>query len=252
LGNIFTADLEDARDADIIIVTAGVNQRPKETRMELVARNLEVLRSIKQGIGTIKKEAIVILISNPVDILTWAAHKEWGLEWGRVFGTGTILDSARLCRALSEKTGVHPNSVQGWVLGEHGQTEFVAWSTVKTGGLCCEAIGLDSHKKNELEEQVRQKAFAIIERKGSTFFGIGACTAEIVSSIIGDTHRVLPLSVPIMSNEYGLKQVSLGVPALVGINGVEKIIEIDLEPQEQEKLKSSAQALKQIWQEQQT
>ena len=237
-GSITRGDLPDAASADIIIMTAGTAQKEGEKRTELTARNISILRAIKAEIGEIQKKAIVIMIANPVDILTQIASKEWGLAQGQVFGTGTFLDSARLKWHIAESENVHPSSVQGYVLGEHGQSEFVAWSTVSVGS---KSISADE----QLEETVRQEAFRIIECKGATSAGIATCTAEIVASVIGNEKKILPVSVP-LKGEYGINGMSIGVPAVVDIRGAHVLEEIPLTAEEKEKLQSSAKKLKEI------
>jgi len=236
--SVLRGDLPDASSADIIVVTAGTAQKAGEKRTELTTRNINILRSIKKEIGEIQKSAIVIIVANPVDILTQIASCEWGLPHGQVFGTGTLLDSARLRWHIAEKEGVHPSSVQGYVLGEHGQSEFVACSTVSVASRKC---SID----RDMEELVRQEAFRIIECKGSTSAGIASCTAEIISSIIGDEKKILPVSVP-LNGEYGITGISLGVPAVVGKNGAIVQKELLLPDSELKKLQSSANKLKKI------
>lgn len=241
--NILPCETKDAGTADIIIITAGAAQKLGETRTELTGRNIEIIRSIKQEIGEIKKTAIVIMVSNPVDILTQLVATEWGLSANQVLGTGTLLDTSRFRWRLAEKTGVHPSSVHGWVLGEHGQTEFIAWSTVNISGQPAK----DLKNYQNLEEPVRMEAFEIIKNKGATYFGIGACTAKIVNSILKDTLKVFPLSVP-LHGEYGIRDMAVGIPVAVGINGREKISEIPLTNEELQKLQQSANSLKEIFQ----
>lgn len=242
--NISGADFGDEklRNADIFVITAGVAQKPGETRTELLAKNAKILLSIKKGIGEIKKDAVIILVSNPVDVLTALAAETFGLPTGQVFGSGTALDSSRLRWHLAEKYGVHPKSVHGFVFGEHGDSEFVAWSGVSIGG---KNINLSEAEKNKIEEQTRREAYEIIERKGATFFGIGATTADILSVVISDTKKILPVST-VLHGEYGISGVALGTPVVVGSKGAEKIWEIPLSDSEAESLKNSAEKMREL------
>ncbi len=230
---------KNLEEVDIFVITAGSNQKPGESRCELLGRNIQILQSIKTQMGKIKKEAIIILVSNPVDILTQAAVGIFGLPKGQVFGTGTLLDSARLKWRLAEIHNRNISDIRGIVMGEHGDSEFVAWSTV-TG-----QERISEKQKSEISESVMKEAYEIIEGKGSTFFGIGAATAELLEHIVNDSKKILPLSCP-LNGEYGLSGVSVGVPAKVGRNGIEKIYEFSLEHDEYKKLLSSAEKLKKL------
>lgn len=245
-GNIRRGDFPDARDADIIINTAGAAQKPGESRTELTSRNIAILRAIKNDIGEINKNTVVLMVANPVDILTYIAAKEWGLPRGQVFGSGTLLDSARLKWHIAEKSGLHPSAVEGMVLGEHGESEFVAWSQVKIAGVVATESPLCTPEMRiETAKAVREEAGAIINRKGATYFGIAVCVAEIVATIIADDKKVLPVSAP-LQGEYGISEMALGVPAVVGNRGVERVLEIPLTEEEKQKLAASAAALKEV------
>jgi len=236
-----SGDLTDkfTREADVFVITAGAAQEPGETRIDLLGRNVEILKSIKKDLGTLKKEAIVILVSNPVDIITQIATEIFGLSKGQVFGTGTLLDTSRLRWRLAERFDRNISNIHGYVLGEHGDSEFVAWSTVD------HAEEIPEKERIELEKQVRRAAYEIIEGKGATYFGIGAATVDIMSSIILDSGRVFPVSAP-LHGEYGIKRIAIGVPVKIGAKGIEEVIEKHLLPEELEKLQGSAKKLKDI------
>jgi len=180
-----------------------------ENRCQLLGRNIKILKEIKESIGKINPSAIVIIITNPVDILTKAAAEIFGLPWGQVFGTGTLLDSSRLRWRLSERFDINVENTHGMVLGEHGDSEFVAWSTVSG------ADQLTQEERGSIESEVRNAAYKIIKGKGSTYFGIGAACAEFIEQILTDSHVILPASVP-LNGQYGIDGIAVGVPAKIG------------------------------------
>lgn len=227
-------------DVDIIVITAGANQKPGETRCELLGKNAQILATIAQKIGKIKPSALVILVTNPVDVLTHLACNIFDLPHTQILGTGTLLDSSRLQWRLVEKTQLRRSKVDGYVLGEHGDSEFVAWSTVQP------EIEFSDQEKQSIEKSVREQAYDIIEGKGATYFGIGASTVQLLSAIIDDTKEIFPVSAN-LTGQYGLDDVALGVPAVIGKDGVEEIQEIPLIESEQKKLELSAQKLKDLY-----
>lgn len=238
---IQSGTLKDAimKEVDIFVITAGAAQKPGETRIDLLGRNVKILKSIQKDLGTLHKGAIVLIVMNPLDILTSLAARIFELPAGQVFGSGTLLDTSRLRWRLSDRFERNIANIHGYVLGEHGDSEFVAWSTVD------DAEKISQKERDDLEEQVRTAAYKIIEGKGATYFGIGSATVEILSSILFDSERVFPVSVP-LNGEYGIKGISLGVPAKIGAGGIESVIEKELLLEEQEKLRQSAQKLKTI------
>ncbi len=222
---------------DIFIITAGAKQKPGETRCDLLARNSAILKNIRQSLDNLSPQAIVILVTNPVDILTHLAAEIFDLPSGQVFGSGTLLDSARLRWRLSEKLAMPINKINGWVLGEHGDSEFVAWSSVS------DAEKLDTDTRVQIELSTLREAYEIISGKGATWFGIGAAVAQILESIIYDKKDTLPVSTP-LHGEYNIDDIALGVPCVIGAGGVEKIIEVPLSDTEQAKMLASAEKLK--------
>ncbi len=226
-------------DADIFVITAGVAQTPGETRCALLNRNIQILKSIKKSLGALKRTAIVILVTNPVDILTQMASEIFSLPKGHVFGSGTLLDSSRLRWRLAERFEKNIADVTGWVMGEHGDSEFVAWSTVS------DAAKLSATEKKKIEHAVMREAYEIIEGKGSTYFGIGAAVAEILDAILSDEGRILPVSMP-LSGQFKIKGIALGVPCKVGKDGVEEVVKIALTSDEQKKLAISAEKLRKL------
>ena len=242
-GSVKGANFKDAASADIIIVTAGLAQKPGETRMDLVKKNKEVTKSIFKQIGKIKSSAIVIMISNPVDVLTYLAQEITGLPRAQVFGTGTSLDTARLRHSVASHLKVYSQSVDGFVMGEHGDSEFTAWSTVSVGGLPIKSLVSSQSDLNKIEDSVKKEAYEIINRKGATFYGIAMAVSDVVEAILYNQHKILPLSVRV-DNFNGVSGVCLGVPAVLGRNGVERVWPVKLNAEEKKKLQKSAKAIK--------
>lgn len=235
---------ESLQQADIFVITAGASQKPGETRMDLLEKNIRILNSINRSLGHISRSAIVIIVTNPVDVLTEIAHQVFHLPRGQVFGSGTILDSSRMRWRISEELGLHPKEVNGFVLGEHGDSQFVAWSGVNiTGKRVTELI--NAEEMQEIGERTKKEAYEIINKKGSTYFGIGAAMTQILSAVVSDRKSILPVSTH-LEGEFGLSGISLGVPAIIGKRGAEKIWELSLSPEELEQLKHSATQLKNL------
>lgn len=242
-GSVRGADFKDAASADIIVVTAGAAQKPGETRLDLVAKNSEIVRSIFKQIGKIKSSAIVIMVSNPVDILTAIAQEVAGLPLSQVFGSGTSLDTARLRHAVAEVLKVNAASVDGYVLGEHGDSEFVAWSTVTVGGAPIKKFIKSQKALDKTEEKVKKEAYEIIKRKGATFYGIAITVSNIIEAILEDQHKILPLSVR-AENWNGVSGVAIGMPAVLGRGGIEKLWPVELPSDEKKKFKQSAEMIR--------
>lgn len=243
-GCIKGADFKDASDADIIVITAGLAQKPGETRLDLVKKNSVILKSILKSIGKFKPTAIILMIANPVDILTYLAQEWSGLPKNQVFGSGTGLDTARLRTDLGHFLKISPKSIDGYVMGEHGDSEFVAWSTVTAGGMPITKIKSSTKKAlTEIENKVKKEAYEIINRKGATFYGIALVVSDIIEAILFDQHRIMPISSRLI-NYNGVNNICLGVPTVIGRSGVEKIWPIQLNTEEKKKIKKSADTLK--------
>ncbi len=243
-GAIKAGTFKDAAQADIIVITAGFAQKPGETRLDLVARNKQVIASIFKAMGRLKPTAIVIMVTNPVDILTYFAQKQSKLPAGRVFGSGTTLDTMRLKSELSAEFGVSTHNMHGFVVGEHGDSEVVAWSTVRVGSLGVEELKLSGEAKKAIEQRVTKAAYEIISRKGATFYGIAMAVGELIEAIIFDQHKLFPLSVK-LDGWNGVKDVCLGVPCVLGRSGVEKVWAVELNSEEKTRFVQSAEAMKQ-------
>lgn len=250
--NIFSGDYCDLRDCGIIIIAAGANQKPGQTRLDLVKANTKIFKSIVDGIVRYNTEATILVVTNPVDILTYETLKQSGLSQNHVIGSGTVLDTARLKYLLGRYFGVDPRNVHAFIIGEHGDSELAVWSSANISGIdldsfCekCHKHHCDMVKLDEIYENVKNSAYKIIEAKGATYYAIADAVRRIVSAIIRDEKTILTLSVAV-NGEYGLNDMCIGLPCLVGKDGVEKILEIPLSEDEISRLKKSASSLKKI------
>ncbi len=247
---IYSAEYADCHDADIVVITAGAAQKPGETRLDLVNKNLKIFKGIVQSIVETGFNGIFLVATNPVDILTYATWKFSGFPKHRVIGSGTSLDSARFRQAIAEVIDVDARNVHGYILGEHGDTEFPVWSHANVAGLQIYEWVKD---RPEIDEEalvnifftVRDAAYTIINKKGATFYGIAVALARITKAILNDENSVLPLSV-YLDGEYGETDIYIGAPAVVNRQGIAEIIEIPLSDAEQDKMKLSASALKKV------
>ena len=248
---IYAGDYDDVADAAIVIISAGAGQKPGETRLDLVNKNVAIFKSIIPEITKREFGGILLVVANPVDILTQVAIKLSGLPEERVIGSGTVLDSARLRSKLGQHLSVDSRSVHAFIVGEHGDCEGVAWSSANVSGVelhkMCEMRGHYKHKENteEIAANVKNSAYEIINRKHATYYGIAMSVRRICEVIMRDEKSILPVS-HMMHGQYGIDGVVLSMPAIVGANGVESDIPIELNGEEALKLKESADALKSI------
>lgn len=224
---------EDLADAQILVNAIGRSRRPGETRLDLFGDSMERLKDIIPKIKHTAFDGILISITNPADVVGECLRKQLGMPRFRCFSTGTSLDSLRMKRILEEKTGYDRNSIEAFCMGEHGDSQMVPLSHVSIGGIPFQTLQKESPDTlgkitlEELQQDVRDAGMTVINGKGSTEFGIGAALAEIVNAIFHDQKRIWPLSV-CLEGEYGQRDVAAGVPAVIGRNGIEKIMEIDL------------------------
>jgi L-lactate dehydrogenase len=248
---IYAGSYEDIADAAIVIVTAGAGQKPGETRLDLVKKNVEIFKSIIPEIAKQDFNGILLIVANPVDILTYVAAKLSKLPQGRVFGSGTVLDSARLKYLLGEHLDVDNRSVHAFIIGEHGDSEMAAWSSANVSGIplndFCEMRGYFKHEESmkKILEEVKNSAYEIIEKKHATYYGIAMSVRRICEAIIRDEKSILPVS-SIQKGEYGIENVALSIPAIVGREGIEKVVPIKLSDTEKEELIKSANTLKNV------
>ena len=248
---LYAGDYSDISDAAIIIVTAGAGQKPGETRLDLVKKNVGIFKSVIPEITKYNKEGILLVVANPVDILTYTAAKLSGFPSNRVFGSGTVLDTARLKYLLGEHLGVDPRSVHAFIIGEHGDSEIAAWSSANVSGIplnsFCEMRGHFNHNKamHEIADGVKISAYEIINKKGATYYGIAMSVRRICEAIVRDEKSILPVS-SLQKGGYGIEGVALSMPVIVGKHGVEASVPIELNDKEQEDLKKSAETLKAV------
>ena len=236
----------DLKDAGVIIITAGANQRPVETRLELIGRNVAIFKSIIPSITEFNTEAILLVVANPVDVLTTIALKLSGFPANRVFGSGTVLDTARLKHVLSEKLNVDSRNVHAFIIGEHGDSELAVWSKTFVSGIqledYCQQFGLNLDK-NEVYLAVRNSAYEIISRKGVTNYAIGMAVSRICRSIVDNENYIMPISSLIDGVYEGIEGVCIGLPAKVGQNGVSHPVKLELSAEELAEFKKSAATL---------
>ena len=249
--NIYSGDYKDLADAYLIIVTAGANQMPGETRIDLINKNASIFKKIIPSITEYNKGCILLIVSNPVDILTMLALELSGFPKERVLGSGTVLDTSRLRYLLSKKLEVDSKNIHAFIIGEHGDSELAVWSNADIAGIhiedYCKNI-FDSCDINleEILNEVRVSAYNIIEKKGSTFYGVAMAVKRIAQAIIRDEYSILPVS-HFLNGEYGINDVCLGIPAVICRKGVKKIIPITLNEREKTYLNESANKLKEAY-----
>lgn len=239
----------DCKDMDVIIITAGANPKPGQTRLDILEEAVLITKEIVAPIMESGFQGVFVVAANPVDIITYLVWKLSGLPRSQVIGTGTSIDSSRLKTILSEIFSIDPRSVHGYALGEHGESQFVAWSHVTIGGKPILHI-LDQHKERfkhldlaDISRKTRDAGWEIFTRKGSTQFGIGSAIAFITRSILTDDHKIIAVS-SILDGEYGQKDICVGVPAIIGGRGIEEVIELQLAEEEMKLFEYSCQVLR--------
>jgi L-lactate dehydrogenase len=248
---IKSGDYKDLIDCGIIVIAAGANQKPGETRPELLDRNQIIMDSIVSKLKKYNDECILIVVSNPVDVLAKMVYDASGFPPERVIGSGTVLDTARLKYELGRQLSVDIRNVHAFMIGEHGDEEFAVWSSANISGIDLDDFykikgGKDfTELKNEIQDQVVNSAYQIIEGKGATYYGIAKAVSRIIECIVKDQHSILPLSV-LVDGHYGLHGIYMSLPAILGKNGVEKILDFDLNEQEKKHLINAANHLKNL------
>ncbi len=248
---IYAGEYKDISDAYVIVVTAGAGQKPGETRLDLVKKNVGIFKSIIPQIAEVNKDAIMLIVANPVDILTYATKQLSGYPENRVFGSGTTLDTARFKYLLGEHLSVDSRSVHAFIIGEHGDSEIAAWSSANVSGVpirdFCEMRGHFSHEESmkQIAENVKNSAYEIIEKKGATYYGIAMSVRRICEAIVRDEKTVLPVS-GMQHGNHGISDVALSMPAIVGKDGIETTVPISLNDAETAALQASAEILKKV------
>ena len=248
---IYAGDYDDIMDSAVIIVTAGANQKPEETRLDLVHKNVNIFKSIIPEIAKRDYQGILLIVANPVDILTYTALKLSGMPENRVIGSGTVLDTARLKYRLGEHLSVDSRSVHAFIVGEHGDSEIAVFSSANVSGIplnrFCEMRGHFEHEAatRRIAEEVKNSAYEIIAKKHATYYGIAMSVKRICEAIVRDEKSILPVS-SMMHGEYGISDVALSMPAIVGKDGVETRVPISISEEEETKLQESADTLKKV------
>lgn len=249
--DIYAGGYDDIADCSMIIITAGANQKPNETRLDLVQKNVAIYKDILSEIMQRNYEGILLVVSNPVDILTYVAQKLSGLPEHRVIGSGTVLDTARLKYALSQQLDVDSRNIHSFIIGEHGDSEIVAWSSTNISGVPLDQfLEMRGHMhpdmdKQEIAEKVKNSAYDIIAKKDATYYGIAMSVRRICECMIRDEKSILPISTN-MHGDFGIEDVCLSMPTILSAEGMETHIPIKLSETEQENLKQSADTLKHI------
>lgn len=251
---IKAGNYEDIKNAHIIVITAGASQKPGETRLDLLKKNLKIFDSIIESIKpNLSDEAIVLVVTNPVDVLSYHTYKKLGISSNRVIGTGTVLDTSRLKFLISQETNVDPRNIHAVVIGEHGDSEVSAFSVTNIAGLPLNKYLEENNKSieinlNELHEKVKNAAYEIINKKGATFYAIGLSTAKIIETILNNQKSVLTVSTYLKSEFNGMiEDVYLSLPTVLGSQGVERILHLDYSYEEVLKLIESSKTLKNIY-----
>ena len=247
---IYSADYSDCKDADLVVITSGAPQKPGETRLQLVDKNLKIIKDVVDNIMKSGFDGLFLVAANPVDILSYAVKEFSGFPRERVISSGTSLDSARFCDEISRFVGVDRRDITAYIMGEHGDSSFPCWSNANiarkkaTEWIAEKTDDLEAAKE-KIYTNVRDVAYRIIENKGATYYGVATVLARICRHIIEDSHSIITVGA-CLEGEYGLSGVYMGTPCVIGRNGIEKIIEVELDEKEKELMEKSFKALKEV------
>ena len=246
---IYAGDYSDIVDCYLIIITAGANQKEGETRLDLVKKNTAIFRSIIDNIVEYNKKAILLVVTNPVDVLTYVTLARSGYPSSRVIGSGTVLDTARLKQLIGQSFEVDSRNVHSFIIGEHGDSELPVFSSANISGVdiekYCDISGKKMTVLDSVYDDVKNSAYRIIEAKGATYYAIAEAVLRICRALVRDENTILPVSV-LANGEYGLKDVCIGLPSIIGYGGVKRVLEIPLDRTERALLQKSADALKKV------
>lgn len=248
---VMAGDYPDCKGADVIVITAGAAQKPGQTRLDLAVTNVNLMRQIVPSAMEFAAQPILLMVSNPLDVLTYAAYRLSGLPANRVIGSGTVLDTARFRYVLAQQVGVDPRNVHAYIIGEHGDSEVAVWSSAAVAGVPVREYLAPAGKEygqpelRELFLQVRNAAYEIIQRKGATYYAIGVGVAALVESILRNQHSVFTVS-SLLSGQCGASDVCLSLPTVLARDGVERVIEIALSPDESAAFGNCAQIVKEV------
>lgn len=246
---IKAGDYDECKDADIVVITAGIAQKPGETRLELAKTNANIIKEVTKNIVDSGFNGIFVIASNPVDLMSYIVQKTSGFPSNKVIGSGTVLDTARLRFLLGEHLQVSSKNIHAYIMGEHGDSSFVPWSSSYIG---CKPLidiikqrGESGNTLTQIHEQVKQEAYEIINRKKATYYGIGLGLTKIIKALLNNEHEILTVST-LLNGEYGKEDIYMGVPAIIGNEGVQEILNIDLTKEEQEKFDHSYEILNEM------
>ncbi|MBT5705543.1 MAG: lactate/malate dehydrogenase family protein [Verrucomicrobia bacterium] len=243
---IYAGDYQRAADSDVFLITAGLRRKPDESRLDLINRNVALFLQILESIRSAgySKSAKVFVVSNPVDILTQLAIEKLDLPWQQVIGLGTMLDTARFCSLIAESLELAPTQVRALILGEHGDSMLPVWSSATVNGFPLAGLdGCSPSFQNNIFQRTRGSGAEVIKRKGGAGWAVGVAIRDVIHAIALDQKQLLPVS-SLVQGAYGIRDICLSVPSVVGRTGVEKHVEIKLWPKEQTALQNSARALK--------
>lgn len=236
--SIKLGEYSDCKDAKIVVIAAGANQNVGETRMDLIHKNSKIFKSIVENVMASGFNGIFLVATNPLDVMTYLTYKYSNLPHNKVLGSGTTLDTARLKYLISEKVGVNPKDIDAFVMGEHGDSEFIPWSNANIA-LRGMSYFLTEEEKKQIEDDVRNSAYQIIEKKGATYYGIGMCLVRITNAILGDENIILSVSAYDKENE-----IYISTPAIVNSSGVKEKIFVPFNKEEIEKIENSIKVIK--------
>lgn len=248
---VYHGEYSDCAGSDIIIITAGANQKPGETRIDLVHKNTAIFRSIVNEVKKYTTDSILLVVTNPVDILTYVTWKLSGFPVSRVIGSGTVLDTARFRYLLGRHAGIDPRNVHAYIIGEHGDTEVAAWSLTNIAGMTMDEFCRTCNKcegqlsKYEIYNDVKNAAYHIIERKGATYYAVALAVKRIVEAIIRDENSILTVS-SLLENKYGVSGVCLSLPTIVNSSGISNVLDLPLNSDEVSLFRKSAESMKEV------
>ena len=246
---VFDGEYEDAKGSDIVVVTLGIARKPGQTRLDLAQINVNIIKEVMPQIAKYAPDAIYVVVSNPVDILTYTILKCTDLSPNQVIGSGTALDTSRLRAIIGDHVGLSPNSIHAYVFGEHGDSSFIPWSLTNIAGIPMEEYCADQDHadldEEEIINEVRTAGAEVIKRKGATFYAIAMSVNKICDSILRDSNNIITVST-MMNGKYGIDDVCLSLPCVIGSNGIEREVSPKMTDTEIEKLRASADALKSV------
>jgi len=249
--SVYAGDYSDCADSDVIVITAGLNRKPGETRLDLAKKNVAIAKDITSNIMKHYSHGVILVVSNPVDILTYMVQKWSGLPQGRVIGSGTVLDSSRFRYLLSEKFGVDIRNVHGYIIGEHGDSQLPLWSATHIAGKnineYCSGPGsiFTEADKLSIAEEVKKSGATIIANKGATYYAIAVSVCTIVESLLKDQNTIRTVA-SVINGHYGINDVALSLPSVIDYNGVKEIIQFNLTAEEEAALRNSAEKVKAV------